>query len=295
MTRTPPDPAKNRIALSMGKATILTEAMPFMQELKGKTIVIRYGGSAMADETLRHSLAGDVALLALVGIQPVIVHGGGPQLARAIGQAGVEPQLVDGMQVTDLDAIRVVQTTLAGEINPDIVRLLGSYGAKAAGITGIDCNLFVASQLDPKLGFAGEVQQVNPELIHATLADDIIPVIAPLALADDGQVYVINADLAAGSLAIALGAEKLVHLTDVAGLYRVLGDQGSLIQRVTSEYFRELIDGGTVSNEMLPKLESCIRAVEGGVRRAHVLDGRVQHALLLEFFTPEGIGTMVRK
>ena len=293
MSRTPPDPAKSRIARTMGNAKILMEAMPYIQEFKGKTFVIKYGGSAMADETLRHTFAGDVALLALVGLRPVIVHGGGPHITRAMGQAGVEPQWVDGLRITDTETIRVVQTTLAGEINPDIVRLLGSHGALAAGVTGIDGSLFVAQPRDPKLGFVGEITAVNPDLISRMLVEGVVPVIAPLALGEDGKVYNLNADTAAGALAEALGAEKLVHLTDVEGLYRDLGDRDSLIQRITVEGLRELVGSGSVSKGMLPKLDSCISAMESGVHRVHILDGRVQHALLLEVFTPEGIGTMV--
>lgn len=293
MSRTPPDPSKSRIARTMGNAKILMEAMPYIQEFKGKTFVIKYGGSAMADETLRHTFAGDVALLALVGLRPVIVHGGGPHITRAMGQAGVEPQWMDGLRVTDAETIRVVQTTLAGEINPDIVRLLGSHGALAAGVTGIDGSLFVATPRNPKLGFVGEITEVNPDLISRMLTEGVVPVIAPLALGEDGNVYNLNADTAAGALAEALGAEKLMHLTDVEGLYRDLGDRDSLIQRVTVEGLRELVGSGSVSKGMLPKLHSCISAMESGVHRVHILDGRVQHALLLEVFTPEGIGTMV--
>ncbi len=293
MSRTPPDLTKSRIARSMGKATILMEAMPYIQEFKGKTIVIKYGGSAMADETLRHTFAGDVALLALVGLRPVVVHGGGPHITRAMGQAGVEPQWMDGLRVTDAETIRVVQTTLAGEINPDIVRLMGSHGALAAGVTGIDGSLFVATPRDPMLGFVGDITQVNPDLISRMLVEGVVPVIAPLALGEDGHVYNLNADTAAGALAEALEAEKLVFLTDVEGLYSDLGDRDSLIQRVTVRGLRELVDSGSVSKGMLPKLDSCISAMEAGVHSVHILDGRVQHALLLEIFTPEGIGTMV--
>jgi acetylglutamate kinase len=293
MSRTPPDPSKSRIARTMGNAKILMEAMPYIQEFKGKTFVIKYGGSAMADETLRHTFAGDVALLALVGLRPVVVHGGGPHITRAMGQAGVEPQWVDGLRITDTETIRVVQTTLAGEINPDIVRLLGSHGALAAGVTGIDGSLFVAQPRDPKLGFVGEITAVNPDLISRMLAEGVVPVIAPLALGEDGNVYNLNADTAAGALAEALDAEKLVYLTDVEGLYSDLGDRDSLIQRITVDGLRELVGSGSVSKGMLPKLDSCISAMESGVHRVHILDGRVQHALLLEVFTPEGIGTMV--
>ena len=293
MSRTPPDASKGRIAQSMGKAKILMEAMPYIQEFKGKTVVVKYGGSAMVDENLRHTFAGDVALLALVGLRPVIVHGGGPHITRAMGQAGVEPQWVDGLRITDAETIRVVQTTLAGEINPDVVRLIGSHGALAAGVTGIDGALFVSTPLDPKLGFVGEIARVNPDLISKMLVEGVVPVVAPLALGEDGHVYNVNADTAAGALAAALQAEKLVYLTDVEGLYHDLGDRDSLIQRATIQRLRELIESGSVSKGMLPKLAACIDAMESGVHNVHILDGRIQHSLLLEIFTPQGIGTMI--
>ena len=294
MSSSGPNPSNIRIATTMGKAKILMEAMPYIQEFKGKTIVIKYGGSAMADESLRQSFAGDVALLALVGIKPVVVHGGGDRISAAMSQANLETQWVDGLRVTDAATIRVVQTTLAGEVNPDIVRLLGAHGAMAAGMTGIDCSLLIATPRDPQLGYVGEVQQVNPELIYATLADGIVPVIAPLALGNDGHVYNLNADTAAGALASALQATKVVFLTDVDGVYRDFSDRDSLVLRASPAELREMIQSGSVAAGMLPKLEACIAAVEAGVARAHILDGRVQHALLLEMFTPEGIGTMVR-
>ncbi|MDH3306255.1 MAG: acetylglutamate kinase [Acidimicrobiia bacterium] len=288
-----PNPVKGRIAATMGKARILMEAMPYIQEFKGKTVVIKYGGSAMTDEALRDTFAGDVTLLSLVGIRPVIVHGGGPHISRAMGQAGVEPEWVEGLRVTDATTIRVVQTVLAGEINPDIVRLLSGHGAMAAGVTGIDGGLFVASPKDERLGFVGEIDRVDPSLVLGMLDRGIVPVVAPLARGVDGHVYNLNADTAAGALAEALGATKLVYLTDIEGLYRDLGDEDSLMPRVGVTDLEDMIATGRASAGMVPKLRSCISAMHAGVRQAHILDGRVQHALLLEIFTPEGIGTMV--
>ena len=290
---TAPSADRSRIASTMGKARILTEAMPYIREFSGQTVVIKYGGSAMVDEDLRDSFAGDVALLRLVGLRPVVVHGGGPQITRAMGQAGVEPQWVGGLRVTDAETIRVVQATLAGEINPDIVRMLSGRGAKAVGVTGIDGGLFTARQRDPELGFVGKVTNVDPDLIEGMLDRGMVPVVAPLARGEDGNVYNLNADTAAGALARALKARKLIYLTDVEGLYRDLGDQDSLIQKMTSSELAELVETGTISAGMLPKLESCIEALENGVSQAHILDGRMQHAVLLEVFTPEGIGTMI--
>lgn len=291
----PPSAEKTRIASTMGKAKIFSEAMPFIRDYSGETVVVKYGGSAMVDEALRNSFAGDVALLSLVGIRLVVVHGGGPQITKAMGQAGVEPQWVEGLRVTDEATIRVVQTTLAGEINPDIVRLLAGKGAKSAGVTGFDGGLFTAKQRDEKLGFVGEVSRVDPEIVSGMLDNHMVPVVAPLARGEDGEVYNLNADTAAGELAKALGAKKLVYLTDVEGLYRDLGDQDSLIQKLSVAELHSLLDSGSISAGMLPKLASCADALENGVGHAHILDGRVQHSLLLEIFTPEGIGTMIQR
>ena len=290
---TAPDPMKSRIATTMGKAKILTEAAPYIRRFRGKTVVIKYGGSAMTDDALRTSFAGDVTLLWLVGIRPVIVHGGGPHISKAMGQAGVEPRWVDGLRVTDAETMKVVQSVLAGEINPDIVRLLAGAGATAAGVTGLDANLFSARPLDDSLGFVGEVTGVDTRLLDGMMEGGIVPVVAPVARGEDGKAYNLNADTAAGALAKALQAEKLVYLTDVDGLYADLGDKDSLLSSVSPEQIRSMLDSGSAHAGMVPKLQSCVTAIESGVRKAHILDGRVQHALLLEIFTPEGIGTMV--
>lgn len=288
-----PQVVKSRIAKTMGKARIFSEAMPFIKRFRDTTVVVKYGGSAMVDESLRDTFADDVAMLHYVGIRPVIVHGGGPHISRAMGQRGIEPQWIEGLRVTDEETIRVVQYTLAGEVNPDIVRLVNAHGSLAAGINGLDGNTFIAKPKDERLGFVGEVIRVDPTLILSLQNEGYVPVVAPLARGEDGRAYNLNADTAAAALAVALGARKLVYLTDVEGLYRDLGDEDSLIARITVPELRALIDGGTVSAGMLPKLASCIDAIEGGVLRTHILDGRVQHALLLEIFTPEGIGTMI--
>ncbi len=279
----------------MGKARIFSESLPFIKEFRDTTVVIKYGGSAMVDEGLRNTFADDVAMLHYVGINPVIVHGGGPRISEAMHQRGVEPQWVEGLRVTDAETIRVVQSTLAGEINPDIVRLVNAHGCVATGINGLDGNLFVARPKDERLGFVGEISQVNPGLVTSLQDQDFVPVIAPLARGEDGQVYNVNADTAAAAIAVAIGARKLVYLTDVEGLYRVFGKEDSLIARSTEAGIKELLAKGTVSAGMLPKLESCVTAIDDGVERVHILDGRIQHAVLLEVFTPEGIGTMITK
>jgi acetylglutamate kinase len=234
-------------------------------------------------------------MLHYVGINVVIVHGGGPRISEAMHQRGVEPQWLEGLRVTDADTMRVVQATLAGEINPDIVRLINAHGALATGVNGLDGNLFVARAKDERLGFVGEITEVNPGLVASLHHQGYVPVVAPIARGEDGEVYNVNADAAAGALAAALGAKKLVYLTDVEGLYWVLAEEDSLIQRVTEDGIKEILEGGTVTAGMLPKLESCVAAIEAGVERVHILDGRIQHSVLLEVFTPEGIGTMVTK
>ncbi len=288
-----PSPMKPRIAATMGKAKILMEAMPFIRAFHGSIVVIKYGGSAMVDEGLRHSFAGDVTLLSLVGIRPVVVHGGGPQISDAMRRLGLEPKFVNGLRVSDDETIKIVQTVLAGEVNPDIVRLLIGHDARAAGITGIDGRLFTAEPKDPALGYVGKVAEVDPEIILGMFEHGLVPIIAPLARGRDNRVYNLNADTAAGKLATALGAKKLVYLTDVEGIYRDLNDPTSLIQRMTLSELRDLLATGTINAGMLPKLESCVTALESGVARAHILDGQIQHSLLLEIFTPEGIGTMI--
>jgi len=288
-----PEAVKSKIATTMGKARIFSEAMPFIKRFRNTTVVIKYGGSAMVDDALRSTFADDVAMLHYSGIRPVIVHGGGPHISRAMELRGLEPQWVNGLRVTDEETIRVVQATLAGEVNPDIVRLVNAHGSLAAGVNGLDANTFLAKPRDPRLGYVGEVTAVNPALVTALQTEGYVPVIAPLARGDDGHPYNLNADTAAAALARALGARKLVYLTDVEGLYRDLGDEDSLINHITVADLARLVASGSVSAGMLPKLESCIEAIRGGVARAHILDGRIQHALLLEIFTPEGIGTMI--
>lgn len=286
-----PDAGKIRIANSMGKARILMEALPYIREFRGRVVVIKYGGSTMEDPALQESFAGDVTLLSTVGIHPVIVHGGGPQISRAMAREGVTPVWKDGLRVTDEDTIRVVQRTLIGEVNADIVRMLGSHGARAIGISGLDAGLLVARPKDPSLGYVGELASVNGDLIRRLITEGLVPVVAPLARGEDGAVYNCNADTAAGALAGAVDAQKLVYLTDVEGVYRDADDPGSLISRMEVAELRQLL--GTMTGGMLPKLVSVVDAIDQGVRQAHILDGRVQHALLLEIFTREGVGTMI--
>jgi acetylglutamate kinase len=288
-----PSPVKPMIASTMGKARIFSEALPFIKKFRGTTVVIKYGGSAMVDDDLRGSFADDVAMLHSVGIKPIIVHGGGPQISLAMGQRGVEPQWHEGLRVTDEETIKIVLSTLVGEINPDIVRLVNNHGSIATGVSGLDANLFIAEPQDERLGFVGKVKEVNVGLIESLQEQGYVPVVAPVARGADGQTYNLNADTAAGALAAALGASKLVFLTDVEGLYRDFGDDSSLISRMTRSDLTELVDSGAASAGMIPKIRATLAALEGGVNQVHILDGRTQHSLLLEIFTPEGIGTMV--
>ena len=290
---TAPTVRRSRIASAMAKARVLTEAMPYIQAFSGETVVIKYGGSAMVDDDLRSSFARDVTLLVLLGLRPVVVHGGGPHITRAMARAGLEPQWVRGLRVTDKSTLGVVIATLAGEINPDIVRLLQGHDTRAEGFGSLGSDLFTASQRHPDLGFVGRIEGVNAQGISELLDQGIVPVVAPLASGRDGSVYNINADTAAGALARALQARKLIYLTDVEGLYRDLDDEDSLIEAMLLGELREMLGSGSISAGMLPKLESCIEALENGVPQAHILDGRIQHAVLLEIFTPEGIGTMI--
>lgn len=291
-----PTVERAQIAATMAKAKVFREALPYIREFRGRTVVVKYGGSAMLDEQLRAGFAGDIALLKLVGINPVVVHGGGPAIDRAMHEAGLEPQWADGLRVTGPAELAVVRRVLAGEINPGIVRLLSGEGITGVGLSGIDSGLFTARRRHPDLGLVGEVAGVRPEALNRDNGSGphpTVPVIAPLARGEDGEVYNLNADTVAGALAGGLGARKLVYLTDVEGLYRDLGDRDTLITRMSLSELRDLLETGTISRGMLPKLVSCVRALEEGVPAAHILDGRIQHALLLEVFTPEGIGTMI--
>ena len=290
---TAPTPHRSRIASAMAKAKVLTEAMPYIREFAGKTVVIKYGGSAMVDDDLRSSFARDITLLGLLGLRPVVVHGGGPHITRAMARAGLEPRWVDGLRVTDEATLGVVMATLAGRINPDIVRLLEGHGARAEGFGSLGGGLFTACQRHPDLGYVGRIERVNTEGIEELLDQGVVPVVAPLACDTGGNHYNVNADTAAGALARALGAHKLIYLTDVEGLYRNLDDEGTLIEAMFLSELREMLGSGSISAGMLPKVESCIEALENDVSQAHILDGRIQHAVLLEIFTPEGIGTMI--
>lgn len=272
------------------KADVLIEALPFIQRFAGKVLVIKYGGHAMENEELKSSFAQDVALLKCVGMRPVIVHGGGPVIDAAVKQAGITPQFVRGLRVTDPATMAIVEQVLVGRVNQEIVALLNRHGAPAVGLSGKDGELVVARKRrsDVDLGLVGDVVGVNPRVLESNR--DFIPVVAPTAADRDGQTFNINADVVAGEIAEALRAEKLILLTDVEG---VKGRDGKLVEELTTDDARELIADGTIAAGMIPKIECCIAALAGGVRQSHVIDGRVRHALLLEVLTSRGVGTEV--
>ena len=272
------------------KADVLLEALPFIQRFSGRVLVIKYGGHAMENDELKDSFAQDVALLKSVGMRPVIVHGGGPVIDAAVKQAGITPQFVRGLRVTDSATMEIVEQVLVGKINTEIVALLNRHGATAIGLSGKHGELVVArkKKSDVDLGLVGEVVGVNPRVIEAN--SDFVPVVAPTAADRDGRTFNINADVVAGAIAEALRAEKLILLTDVEG---VKGRDGTLVEELTTTDARELIADGTIAAGMIPKIECCIAALAGGVKQAHVIDGRVRHALLLEVLTNRGVGTEV--
>jgi len=280
-------------ARAAGIARVLTEALPYIRRFGGKTVVIKYGGNAMEDESLKSSFARDVVLMKLVGLNPVIVHGGGPQIDELLGKLGKGREFVDGMRVTDAETMKVVEMVLGGAVNKEIVALINQHGGRAIGVTGKDDGLIRARKLNGRkdLGFVGEVAAVRPEVIRHLEDGGFIPVIAPIGIDEDGQSYNINADLVAGKIATVLKAEKLILLTNTAG---VLDAAGKVLTGMTYQQVDELIANGTISGGMLPKIGTALDAVKSGVRSAHIIDGRVQHAVLLELFTDEGVGTLIR-
>ncbi|MGH9136530.1 MAG: acetylglutamate kinase [Acidimicrobiales bacterium] len=281
------------------RARILVEALPYIRRFRNRVVVVKYGGNAMddtADETgLAARFAEDMVLLHAVGVHPVVVHGGGPQISRLMEQLGKEPVFHEGLRVTDADTVDIARMVLVGKVNRDIVGSINRHGPLAVGLSGEDAGLILASARNPALGFVGDVAAINPSLVQRLLAEDLIPVLSTIGAGPDGQAYNINADTVAGAVAEALGAEKVVYLTDIDGLLADVDDPESLISRTTAGDLQALIDDGTLSGGMIPKVAACIHAVESGVASAHILDGRVPHVVLLELFTEAGIGTMVTK
>ena len=282
-----------RLLAASTKADVLSQALPYIRAFSGKTVVVKYGGHAMEDRALAELFAIDIVLMRLVGIQPVVVHGGGPQISDLMRRLGKEPEFVDGRRVTDGETVDIARMALVGKVNREIVTAINRHGPHAVGVSGEDANLLRVRQRDPRLGFVGEIESVDATLLVRLLREELIPVVATIGSGDDGQPYNCNADTVAGAIAEALRAEKLVYLTDVAGIYADWPDEASLVEAIDLDGLEALVASGAVSEGMIPKVESCIAALRSGVRRAHVLDGRLPHALLLEFFTDEGVGTMV--
>jgi acetylglutamate kinase len=275
------------------RAETLVEALPYMRQWRGKTVVVKFGGNAMEDPELFARFAEDVVLLRSCGVHLVVVHGGGPQISDLMARLGKKAEFRDGLRVTDAETVDIARMVLVGKVNRDIVAGINVHGPLAVGLSGEDAGLIGAIARDPELGFVGDVSSVNPAIVERLLAEDLIPVVSTIGSDATGQAYNINADTVAGALAVALRAEKVVYLTDIRGLLLDVDDPDSLVTRVTLAELDELEADGVLSGGMLPKMAACARAVEGGVGAAHILDGRVPHAVLLELFTDEGVGTMV--
>ncbi len=288
----------------MNIAKVLTESLPYIQRFQGQTVVIKYGGNAMVDDALKSGFARDVVLMKLVGINPVIVHGGGPQIGELLKKLGKESKFVEGMRVTDTETMSVVEMVLGGQVNKEIVSLINQHGGKAVGLTGKDGNLIKARKMTftrnapemntPEIidiGHVGEVAEIDPDVVDMLINDDFIPVIAPIGVDEKGQAYNINADLVAGRMAETLCAEKLILLTNTLGL---LDKEDKLLTGLDSGQVDELIKDGTIQGGMLPKIRCALDAVHAGVTSSHIIDGRVEHAVLLEIFTDEGVGTLIK-
>jgi acetylglutamate kinase len=286
------------IELAGQKAAILVEALPYIRRFAGKVVVVKYGGNALAGTSEHDALAlfaEDIVLMRLVGMRPVVVHGGGPQISDLMSKLGKQAEFRNGLRVTDAETVDIARMVLIGQVNPQIVSAINVHGNYAVGVSGEDGGLIRAKVRDPDLGFVGDVEAINPGVLMGLLEDEFIPVIATVGTDASGQAYNINADTVAGAIAEALGAEKLVYLTDIEGLRRDVDDPGSLIRQATAEEIEALIADGTIAGGMIPKVESCTHAVRNGVHAAHILDGRIAHVLLLEIFTDQGIGTMLSR
>ncbi|MDB7860643.1 acetylglutamate kinase [Intestinimonas butyriciproducens] len=276
------------------RAQVLAEALPYIQKYSGKTVVVKYGGNAMISEALRKAVISDIILLHLVGIQVVVVHGGGPEISAMLKKIGKESRFVDGLRYTDEETMEVVQQVLCGKVNKDLVATLNRMGGRALGLCGMDAGLFQARKLSERYGLVGEITQVDPSIVEDALADGYIPVVSTVAQGVDGETaYNINADTAAAKLAVALHAEKLILLTDVRGLLRDAKNEETLIHVVELPEVPGLVKDGIIQGGMIPKVDCCVEAVRSGVERTHILDGRIPHSILIEMLSDEGIGTML--
>jgi len=283
------------------KAEILIEAIPYLRKFYNKIIVIKYGGHAMVDDTLKRAFADDILFLKQAGIKPVIVHGGGPEINKLMKMVGKEPKFLAGLRQTDSETIELVEMVLSGKINKEIVVSINSIGGKAIGLSGKDAHSIKAKKYvdSPEngeghdYGYVGEVESIDPHILDVLVREGYVPVISPIGLGVDGQGYNINADIVAGNIAASIGAQKYVCLTDVPGILRDMDDHDSLISKLSLTEAEELLSSGDMKGGMIPKLESCVTAIKGGVKKAHIIDGRVKHAILVELLTDEGLGTMI--
>lgn len=284
------------IEVATHKVQTLVEALPYIRQFAGKVVVVKYGGNALAGTSDHDALAlfaEDIVLMRLVGMRPVVVHGGGPQISELMARLGKTTEFRNGLRVTDAETVDIARMVLIGQVNPQIVAAINVHGRYAVGVSGEDAGLIRAEARDPDLGFVGDVTSINPEILHGLLDAEFIPVVATVGTDESGQAYNINADLVAGAIARSLQAEKLVYLTDIDGLRREVSDAATLIRQTTPDELESLISSGIIDGGMIPKVTSCIDAVRNGVQRAHILDGRIAHVLLLELFTDAGIGTMI--
>jgi len=277
----------------LAKAGTLMEALPWIKHAWGRTVVIKYGGAAMTDPALRDQVAADIVLMKLVGVNPVVVHGGGPEITGYMDRLGMPVEFYDGLRVTTDEAMEVVKMVLVGKVNQELVRAINAHGRYAVGVSGEDGGTVQASAKDPRLGRVGRVTAIDTTVLDNLIEDGFIPVVATVAAGDDGGSFNVNADSVASELAVALGADKCIFLTDVDGLYRDFSDRGSLISVLTPTDAEEMIANDELQGGMVPKVAACVHALRGGVRRAHILNGTVEHALLLEVYTDEGVGTMI--
>lgn len=276
------------------KAKVLIEALPYIKEFNSKIVVIKYGGSAMVDDHIKGTVIEDIVLMKLVGLKPVIVHGGGNEISELLKKIGKKSEFINGLRVTDAETVEVVEMVLSGKINKGIVQLIQNHGINAVGISGKDGKTLTVEKMkgDVDYGFVGEIKEVDTNLILSLIEHDFIPVIAPLGTDDKGNTYNINADYAASAIAGALNAEKLLFLTDVEGVLRNVEDKSSLISKLTLEEVEKYKEEGIISGGMIPKVDCCVEGIKAGVKNVHILDGRVEHCMLLEIFTKSGVGTM---
>jgi acetylglutamate kinase len=280
-------------ATAQERAAVLVEALPYIQRFRGRVIVVKFGGNAMVDSALATTFAEDIVLMHSVGLRPVVVHGGGPQISELMERLGKVPEFRDGQRVTDAETVDIARMVLVGKVNREIVAAINVHGPLAVGVSGEDAGLILAEARHPDLGFVGDVHAVNPALLERLLAEDLIPVVSTIGADATGQAYNINADTVAGAIAESLDAEKVIYLTDIEGLLADLADPTSLISHIDADALGGLIDDGTLSGGMIPKIAACLHAVGNGVGSAHLLDGRLPHVVLLELFSDAGVGTMI--